>query len=403
MTGNTDRRFSHPARILQNIPEESTSRLLAAMEPVQVSAGETFIRQGEQGDCLYLIESGACVVSVDKYGTIHPIAVRGPGEMVGEMALITGESRNANVMAEQGTILWRIDRRLFEEICIEYPVIRLLLTEIMTNRLENAPLMADRTIGQYVVTEIQGRGSTSIVYKGRRAESHLPVAIKMLKHDLAMKQDFLDAFNHESRVLTALYHDSIVKIYDIQYLYRTVFIIMEYLNGDSLGTVLGKDSLLPPEISCRVLIDICFGLFHAHNQGVVHGDIKPSNIFVLEDYRTKIIDFGLATRLGTRETGFYGTPRYASPEQFLGEPVTERSDIYSLGLLAYRIATGKEAFDDRDTSTLLARKLCEEIPDPRLANPAVPDNLRNFIRRASRKDPADRYPSIVQGIKELKS
>ncbi len=401
METDTNYRLLATVSALENIPVKAKSRLLVSMKPVQVSAGTTFIRQGEDGDSIFLIESGFCVVSVNKGGDAHPVAVRGPGELVGEMSLITGEPRNADVMAGRNTKLWRLDRSRFEEICRDHPEITSMLTEIMTGRLENASLTAERTIGDYVITEIEGRGRTSIVYKGQCAGSSTPVAIKMLKHDLAMDTGFQDAFRDESRILANLHHKNIVSVYDIQYLYRTVFIIMEYLHGNSLGTLLKSTSLLPPDLSCRILTDICSGLAYAHSQGVVHGDIKPANIFVLEDSGTKIIDFGLACKIGTRTLGFFGTPKYASPEHITGEPVTERSDIYSLGLLAYRITTGDEAFSDVDASILLLRQLYEDIPDPRQANPELPDNLRNFILRATRKDPAERYADIQQGLRDL--
>jgi serine/threonine protein kinase len=352
---------------------------------------------------LYLIESGLCVVTVIKGEESHPIAVRGSGEMVGEMSLITGEPRNADVIAGKRVKLWRLDRQRFEEICNDYPEITALLTEIMTRRLTDASLTAERTIGEYVITDIEGRGSTSIVYKGRHAGTSIPVAVKMLKHDLAMDADFLECFRDESRILADLHHKNIVRVYDIQYLYRTVFIIMEYLDGDSLGTILNTTPRLPADLSCQILKDICSGLAYAHSQGVVHGDIKPANIFVMEGNRTKIIDFGLACRVGTEAMGFFGTPRYASPEQVAGGAVTERSDIYSLGLLAYRITTGKDAFSDSDASILLMKQLYEDTPDPRLSNPDMPEDLRNFILRATRKDPAERYAGIAQGISDLES
>ncbi|MFH1117863.1 MAG: protein kinase [Pseudomonadota bacterium] len=401
MEGETDYRLLTTISILENIPLKAKSRLLVSMKPMQVSAGTTFIKQGDEGDCLYLIERGFCVVTVNKGGDAHPVAVRGPGEMVGEMSLVTGEPRSADVTAGRNTKLWRLERRRFEEISKEHPEITSLLTEIMTRRLEQASLTTERTIGNYVITEIEGRGRTSIVYKGLCAGSSTPVAIKMLKHDLAMDEGFQDAFRNESRVLADLHHKNIVSVYDIQYLYRTVFIIMEYLHGHSLETLLTITPRLPPDSACRILMDICYGLAYAHGKGVVHGDVKPANIFVPADSGAKIIDFGLACKIGTRTLGFFGTPKYASPEHITGEPVTERSDIYSLGLLAYRITTGEEAFDDEDASILLLRQLYEDVPDPRKANPELPDNLRNFVLRATRKDPAERYADVQQGIGDL--
>ena len=278
-----------------------------------------------------------------------------------------------------------------------------LLTEIMADRLDHASVISDRTIDEFLVTDVVGRGSTSIVYKAQRSGSSALVAVKMLKHNLAMDAGFLETFKEESTILAAVQHENIVKVYDIKFLYRTAFIIMEYLHGTLLATMLAWSYRLPTVSACRILTQICFGLAYAHSKGLVHGDIKPGNIFIQEDHCPKIIDFGLACRVGTGAEGVCGTPRYAAPEQLSGEPLTVRSDIYSLGLLAYRIATGHEAFSGTDLGEVLRKKLEEEIPDPRLYNSDLPDNLRNFILHATRKDPSERYSDITQGIKVLES
>jgi eukaryotic-like serine/threonine-protein kinase len=401
MTQEATYQFLVNTRLLESLPEEAKSRLLVSLKRMHFKGGTTFIRQGEEGDSLYLIERGSVEVAVDKHGVDLPVTVRGPGEVVGEMALITGEPRNANLTAVRDITLWRLDRNRFEEIRREYPEVTRILTQIMTSRLSGSSVIADRTIGDHVITEVVGRGSTSIVYKGRHATVDLPVAVKMLKHSLATDPEFLDAFENESKILSELEHENIVRVYDIKQIYRTVFIIMEYLDGDPLEAVLQIRSRLPIERAREILLQICRGLEYAHAKGIMHGDIKPANIFLLEGDRTKIVDFGLACRLGTKAEGFFGTPRYVSPEQICGDPIGRYTDIYSLGLLAYRMITGKDAFEGTDTPGLLLRHLYEDVPDPTRLVPDIPTELRGFILRATRKGPAERYASMAAVIREL--
>jgi serine/threonine protein kinase len=230
----------------------------------------------------------------------------------------------------------------------------------------------------------------------------MPVAIKMLKHNMAMDPEFLEEFQNEARTIANLNHENIVKVYDIEHLYRTVFIVMEYLEGNSLEAILKDTGPLDTAEAVRVLLQVCAGLTYAHEHGIIHRDVKPGNVFIQKNGKAKIVDFGLACARGTRGDRVVGTPKYLSPEQIKGWPVDERSDIYSLGISAYRIITGAEAFPVMDIATLLHMQLHDEAPDPALLIPDLPQELRTFIYRATRKNPMDRYQSIAQIVEELK-
>ena len=288
---------------------EAKYRLLSAMDPVTFSAGELFISQGDEGDSFYIIKNGSCCVTVEKEGVLHPVAVLGPGDLVGEMAILTGENRSAHVTAQTDIELLRMTRSDFEVVCTEYPEIRQFLTQTVALRFARASVTADRVVGKYMITEIIGKGGSSIVYKGVHTKLNMPVAIKMLKHNMAMDKTFSDEFQNEARIIAGLNHENIVKVYDIEHLYRTVFIIMEYLEGASLESILRSQGIPPLSKTLQTLLQVCSGLMFAHEKGIIHRDIKPGNIFLQKSGVAKIVDFGLACAVGVKGERLVGTPR----------------------------------------------------------------------------------------------
>jgi len=392
-----DYEFLTHTRLFDAIPDEAKVHLLVSMKPVHVTANERFISQGEQGDCLYIIQKGECMVLLEKAGVDHHIAALGPGNIVGEMALFTGESRNAHVTATTDMDLWKLDREEFDYLSEKYPAMRDFLTQLVSTRFARAALTAERTIGKYVITEVIGKGGWSIVYKGEHTTLNMPVAIKMLRHHMAMDRDFLMKFRNEAQTIARLNHENIVKVYDIEQLFRTVFIVMEHLQGESVQDKFKRTPTLPREKVVEILLQTCEGLGYAHEHGIVHGDIKPGNIFIQQDGRVKLLDFGVACNTGTKSERLIGTPKYFSPEQIRLRPIDRRSDIYSLGLTAFRMLTGREAFLDLDVASLCEMHLYEDIPEPRSLVPHLPEELNTVILKATRKDPLERY----QGVREL--
>lgn len=396
-----DYEFLIKTRLFDAVSEDARFQLLVSMKPQQVPTGERFISQGDTGDCLYLIQRGQCTVVLEKKGVLHPVAVLGPGDLVGEMAILTGEHRSAHVEAQTDMDLWRLNRVAFENLCSRYQEIRHFLTQLVAARLGRATIIADRTVGKYVIQEVLGRGGWSIVYKGMHVNLNMPVAVKMLKHDMAMDEDFLGRFKNEATTIANLNHENIVKVYDIEQLYRTVFIVMEYLRGRSLHEILFDEERLSPPRALNIILQVCAGLRYAHEQGVIHGDVKPGNVFVQEGDKAKILDFGLACRTGTRSTRIVGTPKYFSPEAIRLGPIDARSDIYSLGISAYRIITGQEAFQSPDIANLCQMHLFEPNPDPAALVEDLPEELRTFILKCTAKNPGDRFQNMTEAIHHL--
>lgn len=396
-----DLSFLINASFFQAISEVGLCVLLNALRKNQVRAGERIIAQGEPGECLFLIQRGACVVFVEMDGDMHRIARLKPGDVVGEMAVLTGEPRTANVDAETDMILWKLDREQFDALTRNHPDLRLFLTEIMSNRFDNSLFVGDRTIGKYVLNRKIGAGGWGIVYRGTHKLLKMPVAIKMMKHDMAMDPEFLANFRREAEIIAKMRHPNIVSVYDIEEIYKTIFIVMEYLEGIALEDHLEKIGALPVDRCVHVLQQICNGLACAHSYDIVHRDIKPANIFLMDNDLVKLLDFGLACASGTEELDIAGTAYYAPPEQIQGRPVDFRSDLYSLGIMAYEMVVGQRPFPEDNLAGLLDLHCNEDIPDPALRVPDIPRELRKFILTCCRRDPEQRYHGARQASEEL--
>jgi serine/threonine protein kinase len=383
-------------------PEAAHSELLFSLHRKETKAGERFIRQGARGNRFYLIQNGTCIVNLEKDNVLHPVTRLKAGDVVGEMAILTGENRSAHVDAETDMVLWGISSSRFESICNAHPDLREFLTELVAKRFSKSKFTVDRTIGKYVIKDVIGQGGWSMVYKGIHATLHMPVAIKMLKHDLAMDAYFSQKFHNEAKVIARLSHDNIVHVYDIEYLYKTIFIVMEYLEGISLEYELYNMPGIPFPRVLKILIQVCKGLCYAHEHGIVHQDIKPANIFLQSGDRVRIVDFGLACPTGSEdEEDLVGTPHYMAPEQIDGEPVDQRTDVYSLGITAYEMATGQRPFLHKNVQDILNAHREQPIPDPRSINPHLPPEFCNLIIKAAEKDPGNRYDNVQQILDEL--
>ncbi len=200
----------------------------------------------------------------------------------------------------------------------------------------------------------------------------------------------------------SLNHDNIIRVYDIEELYRTVFIIMEFVEGESLADMIVRLKAIPPLTATRFLSQTCAGLGYAHKKGILHLDINPSNIFVQPGDRIKILDFGVACPAGSDDRSIFdGTIHYMASEQIECEPVDQRSDIYSVGITAFEMVTGKKPYPGDDLKTVMNMHLNRDIPDPRKRVPDLPKELYGFIMKACWRDPARRYQDTARALEDL--
>ena len=401
MPAAADYEFLRGIDLLKRLHRDAICPLLNNLRFRRVHPGERLITQGDSGDACYIIQRGSCSIHVEKNGEIHRVASRREGDILGEMALLTGEPRNAHVDAETEMDLWQIGREDFDRIIQEFAELRGFLTEIVADRFASSRVTADRNIGKYLITDIIGRGGFSLVYKGIHTSLNMPVVIKMLNHDMAMDPQFRSGFEKEARTIAQFNHENIIKVYDIEARFQTVFIVMEYLEGRTLRQLFQEMHRLPARKVVHYLLQVCAGLRYAHAHGIIHQDIKPGNIFILPGERVKILDFGLAAPCGT-ESVMTGTPYYMSPEQVECLPVDERADIYALGITTYEMLVGRRPFPEDDPHAVMDLHVAQDIPDPAIAVPGLPEGLRHFILKACARDRDQRYRDMDEVESDLR-
>jgi CRP-like cAMP-binding protein len=393
--GASDYEFFMATKLLNRVSRDAVCPLLNRLTYRRVRLGERILVQGDPGDRCFFIRGGECVSQVEKDGALHPVGRHRVADIVGEMAILTGEPRSAHVVAETNMEIFEITRNDFEELLAMCPHLRSFLTELVAGRFASRRVTADRRIGKYVITDVIGRGGYSIVYKGVHADLNLPVAIKMLKHDLAMRPDFSEKFRNEAKLIARFNHANIVQVFDIEECYGTIFIVTELLEGASLRDLLDPMPSLPFVQALPVLIRVCSGLGYAHERGIIHQDVKPDNIFILPSGEVKIIDFGVACPSGSEVMDFLGTLAYQSPEQRECLPLDERTDVYALGVTALEMLTGIKPSPEHGIHSLLDTAKRKQ-GDLGLRNPppGLPEGLHTFFIKACHPDPERRYRNL---------
>ncbi len=267
----------------------------------------------------------------------------------------------------------------------------------------NRPLMPDlpEKIGKYPVVGTAGRGSMGVVYIGYDLFHHRDVAIKVCSLRPDMEEDAArlarKMFFNEAHTAGALDHPNIIRILDAGEENDAPYLVMEFVDGAStLDSYCKSERLLPVAKVAELVFKCAKALDYAHRRGVIHRDIKPSNLMLTEDGNIKIGDFGVAQPPSEESTyvmGIMGSPMYMSPEQLLDEPLTGRTDLYSLGAVMYEMLVGTPPFSAGNFTQLIRRIVDEDAPSLATVRPDLPADVVNIVERALAKKPADRFQS----------
>lgn len=265
--------------------------------------------------------------------------------------------------------------------------------------------LGKRLDGRYEIHELIGVGGMANVYRCTDTLDDREVAIKILKDEYLNNDEFIRRFKNESKAIAMLSHQNIVKVYDVSFGDMIQYIVMEYIDGITLKEYIDQQGIIEWKDALHLTTQILKALQHAHECGIVHRDIKPQNIMLLQDGTIKVTDFGIArfsdkaTRTMTEQA--IGSVHYIAPEQARGDVTDGKTDIYSIGVMLYEMLTGKLPFDGDSAVTVALMQLQSTPKRPREVNPGIPIGLEQITMRAMQKQPSDRYTSAAEMLSDI--
>ncbi|MCQ6274047.1 Stk1 family PASTA domain-containing Ser/Thr kinase [Bacillus sp. V3B] len=262
-------------------------------------------------------------------------------------------------------------------------------------------MIGKRLSGRYKILEMVGGGGMANVYLAHDMILDRDVAVKVLRLDFANNEEFIRRFHREAQSATSLAHPNIVNIYDVGDEDDSIYyIVMEYIDGQTLKEYIQKRSPVPIEDALTVMQQLTSAISHAHHNHIIHRDIKPQNILVDPNGTVKITDFGIAMALSatsiTQTNSVLGSVHYLSPEQARGGVANHTSDIYSLGIVMFELLTGRLPFSGESAVSIALKHLQSETPSLRRWNPSIPQSVENIVLKATAKDPFHRYASVEE-------
>jgi serine/threonine-protein kinase len=262
-----------------------------------------------------------------------------------------------------------------------------------------------RLDGRYEIHELLGVGGMAVVYRAYDTIDDRTVAIKILKDEFLGNDEFIRRFKNESKAIAILSHPNIVKVYDVSFGDQIQYIVMEYIDGITLKEYLDQQKEIKWKEAIHFTIQILRALQHAHEKGIVHRDIKPQNIMLLQDGTIKVTDFGIA-RFSRNETRTMtdkaiGSVHYISPEQARGDLTDEKADIYSVGVMLYEMLTGRLPFEADNAVSVAIMQLQSDPKPPKEINPTIPDGLEEITLKAMQKNPTQRYQSAAEMLRDI--
>ena len=260
---------------------------------------------------------------------------------------------------------------------------------------------------RYKIIRSIGEGGMANVYLAYDTILEREVAVKILRGDLADDEKFVRRFQREANAASSLKHPNIVEMYDVGEDDGKYFIVMEYINGKTLKSLVKKRGCLTLEEVMDIMLQLTSAVACAHDSYIIHRDIKPQNVMILEDGRVKITDFGIAMALNSNEltqtNSVMGSVHYLPPEQANGSGSTTKSDIYSLGILMFELLTGKLPFKGENAVEIAIKQMKEPIPSVVDINPNIPQSVENIILRACAKNPKNRYDSAAEMYEDIRT
>jgi len=393
------------------LPADLFDRFMEHLRERTYTTGEPLMRQGEPGDGLHVMVTGSAVVSLwQNEGTTQAsqrIAAFHAGDVVGEMALVTRESRTADVVATGPVKALWLSADDFERLAYRFPELGVVITNLVAKRLGARSLdgLGGKTVGGYRILRSVGRGEMAVVYEATGPVPDQRVALKMMSHRLLYERGAAARFEREAQTLRRLDHDHIARVYACFPAFRTSFIAMEFCDGTDLARLSERCGALPEPVVRGLVGQIAGALSYLHGNAVVHRDLKPSNVMLTRDGQVKITDFGLAKPIApkpgttiTEDRTLVGTPRYMTPGQLAGEEASPESDVYALGLIALELLMGTPPFQVGSFAELVQAKNQFAVPPAAAIGRGVSPELRDVIEHAVSAPPVGSYSAGASGV-----
>ncbi|HCX77854.1 MAG TPA: Stk1 family PASTA domain-containing Ser/Thr kinase, partial [Firmicutes bacterium] len=269
-------------------------------------------------------------------------------------------------------------------------------------------MIGKKLVNRYQILERIGGGGMAVVYKARCTLLNRIVAVKILRQQYSIDEDFVRRFRREAQAAASLSHPNIVNIYDVGQDKDVYFIVMEYVEGETLKDLIDREAPLEPARAVNIVRQIANALYHAHCNKIIHRDIKPHNVLISKDGRVKVADFGIARAVTTTTQTFspnslMGSVHYFSPEQAKGKLATEQSDLYSLGIVLYEMLTKTLPFDGDSPVSIALKHLQQTIPPASRYNPAVTPGLQAILDKLLEKDKSQRYQNAIDLLAALRT
>lgn len=269
-------------------------------------------------------------------------------------------------------------------------------------------MIGSKLVNRYQIIERIGGGGMAVVYKARCTLLNRIVAVKILRHQFSVDEDFVRRFRREAQAAASLSHPNIVNIYDVGQENDIYFIVMEYVDGESLKDLIDREGPLEPAKAVNITRQIANALYHAHANNIIHRDIKPHNVLIAKDGRVKVADFGIARAVTTTTQTFspnslLGSVHYFSPEQAKGNVATEQSDLYSLGIVLYEMLTKHLPFEGDSPVSIALKHLQQNIPPATEYNSAVTPGLQAILGKLLEKEKGRRFQNALELLAALRS
>lgn len=265
--------------------------------------------------------------------------------------------------------------------------------------------MSKRLTENYKIVREISKGGMSVIYEGYQSSLKRKVAIKKFDKE-NKKKELFERFFSEALALAKVSHESVVEIYDLIDDRDSAYIVMEYIDGLTLSHLIKKYGKLPPEVVGSIALKVANALLHIHGIGIVHRDVKPSNIMITHSGTVKLMDFGIAhnpdiVKPLTRTGMIMGTPHYMSPEQIRGNKVDFRTDIFSFGAVLYEMLSGKKAFDAESEGRLIEKIIRCEFVSPKVYEKRIPGSLVKIINKCLKRKSSKRYRNTKDMVEDI--